>query len=70
MIDLTKEFVLQGGTHLFLDEVHKYPNWSREIDKKIIQLTVEETQLLIDAIASTIKKNCKLNIKKYGKKKR
>src|SRR5690606_23243483 len=21
----------QGGTHLFLDEVHKYPNWSQEL---------------------------------------
>lgn len=31
LIDLAEEFVLQGGTHLFLDEVHKYPNWSREI---------------------------------------
>lgn len=31
LIDLAKEFVLRGGTHLFLDEVHKYPNWSREI---------------------------------------
>ena len=28
---MAKEFVQQGGTHLFLDEVHKYPNWSREI---------------------------------------
>lgn len=31
LIDLAEEFVLQGGTHLFLEEVHKYPNWSREI---------------------------------------
>ncbi|MGJ8745603.1 ATP-binding protein [Polaribacter sp.] len=31
LVDLAEEFVLQGGTHLFLDEVHKYPNWSREI---------------------------------------
>ncbi len=31
LISLAKEFVLQGGTHLFLDEVHKYPNWSREL---------------------------------------
>jgi len=31
LVSLAKEFVLQGGTHLFLDEVHKYPNWSREI---------------------------------------
>lgn len=31
LVDLAEDFVLQGGTHLFLDEVHKYPNWSREI---------------------------------------
>ncbi|AZQ59820.1 AAA family ATPase [Maribacter sp. MJ134] len=31
LIELAKEFVLQGGTHLFLDEVHKYPQWSREL---------------------------------------
>jgi len=24
-------FVKRGGTHLFLDEVHKYPNWSQEL---------------------------------------
>ena len=32
--ELTKvaeEFRLIGGTHLFIDEVHKYPNWSIEI---------------------------------------
>lgn len=28
---LAKEFSDNGGTHLLLDEVHKYPNWSREI---------------------------------------
>jgi len=31
LVDLAKEFVLGGGTHLFLDEVHKYPRWSREL---------------------------------------
>ncbi|MGB3607989.1 ATP-binding protein [Psychroserpens sp.] len=31
LVAFTKEFVLRGGTHLFLDEVHKYPNWSREL---------------------------------------
>ena len=31
LVDLAENFVQQGGTHLFLDEVHKYPNWSREI---------------------------------------
>lgn len=28
---LAKQFVQYGGTHLLLDEVHKYPDWSREI---------------------------------------
>lgn len=28
---LADAFVKRGGRHLFLDEVHKYPNWSREI---------------------------------------
>ena len=31
LYDLADEFVKRGGTHLFLDEVHKYPDWSQEI---------------------------------------
>lgn len=31
LYNLTKQFVQFGGTNLLLDEVHKYPNWSREI---------------------------------------
>ena len=31
LIDLADEFVAKGGKHLFLDEVHKYPNWSTEL---------------------------------------
>lgn len=31
LYDFTDWFVKQGGKHLFLDEVHKYPDWSREI---------------------------------------
>jgi predicted AAA+ superfamily ATPase len=29
--ELIDDFVKRGGTHLFLDEVHKYPNWSQEL---------------------------------------
>lgn len=29
--ELAMDFVKQGGTHLYLDEVHKYPNWSQEL---------------------------------------
>ena len=31
LVDLADEFVKQGGEYLYLDEVHKYPNWSREL---------------------------------------
>lgn len=31
LVALADDFVKQGGRHLFLDEVHKYPNWSQEI---------------------------------------
>ena len=31
LIDLADEFVKDGGTHLFIDEVHKYVGWSREL---------------------------------------
>lgn len=31
LVDLVDDFVKRGGKYLFLDEVHKYPNWSIEI---------------------------------------
>jgi predicted AAA+ superfamily ATPase len=31
LVDLADTFVKQGGRYLFLDEVHKYPDWSRAI---------------------------------------
>ncbi len=31
LMDLAEDFVRHGGTHLFLDEVHKYPLWSQTI---------------------------------------
>ena len=37
LLELAERFVLMGGEHLFLDEVHKYPKWSIEI-KEIIDL--------------------------------
>lgn len=37
LLDLAERFHLMGGEHLFLDEVHKYPTWSKEI-KEIIDL--------------------------------
>lgn len=29
--DLTDSFIKKGGKYLFLDEVHKYPNWAQEL---------------------------------------
>ena len=29
--EFVEQFYLRGGKQLFLDEVHKYPDWSREI---------------------------------------
>lgn len=31
LFDLAEQFYHDGGTHLFIDEVHKYPSWSIEI---------------------------------------
>lgn len=40
LLDLAERFHLMGGRHLFLDEVHKYPSWSKEV-KEIIDLYPE-----------------------------
>ncbi|MCL2246771.1 MAG: AAA family ATPase [Lentimicrobiaceae bacterium] len=31
IFELADEFYMNGGTHLFLDEIHHYPNWTSEI---------------------------------------
>jgi len=31
LVDLADDFVKEGGTHLYIDEAHKYRNWSREL---------------------------------------
>lgn len=31
LIELADSFVKNGGKNLFIDEIHKYPNWSREL---------------------------------------
>ncbi len=37
LLDLAEKFYIRGGKHLFLDEVHKYPTWSKEL-KEITDL--------------------------------
>jgi predicted AAA+ superfamily ATPase len=31
LTDLANEFVKSGGKYLFIDEIHKYPDWSKEL---------------------------------------
>lgn len=31
LVDLADEFVKENGTHLVIDEVHRYPKWSQEL---------------------------------------
>jgi predicted AAA+ superfamily ATPase len=31
LVDFAGDWLKRGGTHLFLDEIHKYPNWSQEL---------------------------------------
>lgn len=31
LVELAEKFASRGGTHLFIDEVYKYENWSKEI---------------------------------------
>ncbi len=31
LVDFVEQFVANGGTYLFLDEVHRYANWAQEI---------------------------------------
>ncbi|MFN0256303.1 AAA family ATPase [Pedobacter ureilyticus] len=47
LYDLAKQFSQYGGTHLLLDEVHKYPNWSREI--KLIYDNFPELNIIFTA---------------------
>lgn len=45
LVDLADEFVKMGGKHLFIDEIHKYDGWSREL-KQIID-NYSELQVVI-----------------------
>ena len=31
LVDFAGDWLKRGGTHLFIDEIHKYPNWSQEL---------------------------------------
>lgn len=31
LVDFADEFIKEGGTHLYIDEIHKYAGWSNEL---------------------------------------
>lgn len=31
LVEVATDFIKEGGTHLYIDEIHKYPNWSTEL---------------------------------------
>lgn len=45
VVELAEAFSARGGKYLFLDEVHKYPNWSREV--KIIYDNFPDLKLVL-----------------------
>ena len=46
IMDLVEQFYRMGGKHLFLDEIHKYPNWSREI-KEAYDLYADDMRIVL-----------------------
>lgn len=46
ILDLAEQFYRIGGKHLFLDEIHKYDNWSREL-KEIYDLYATDMRIVI-----------------------
>ncbi|MDN5215232.1 AAA family ATPase [Fulvivirgaceae bacterium BMA12] len=51
LIDFIKAFRLKGGKYLYIDEVHKYPEWAREIKNvhdlyKDIQITFTGSSII------------------------
>ena len=51
LIDFIKTFRLKGGKYLYIDEVHKYPGWAREIKNvhdlyKDIQITFTGSSII------------------------
>lgn len=45
LVDLADYFVKMGGKHLFIDEIHKYEGWAREV--KQIYDSYEDLQIVI-----------------------
>lgn len=45
LVDLADSFVKMGGKHLFIDEIHKYEGWSREL--KQIYDSYDDLQIVI-----------------------
>jgi predicted AAA+ superfamily ATPase len=45
LFNLATQFHLNGGEYLFIDEIHKYPNWSKEI--KMMYDNLQQLKIII-----------------------
>jgi predicted AAA+ superfamily ATPase len=45
LVELAKKHAQNGGTHLFVDEIHKYQNWSQEL--KNIRDKIKELKVVV-----------------------
>ena len=55
LIDFADEFIKEGGTHLYIDEIHKYAGWSREL-KQIYDMHPSLNLVFTGSSALDIKK--------------
>ncbi len=54
--DLAEKFVKRGGKHLFIDEIHKYPNWREEL-KQVLNKYVDLRIVIIGTAVLDYKDN-------------
>ena len=66
LIDLAEYHYIHGGTHLFIDEVHKYPNWQQEIKNiydsypRLNVVVTGSSMLRLEHALGDLSRRCKL----------
>ena len=66
IIDLAEYHYTHGGTHLFIDEVHKYPNWQQEIKNiydsypRLNLVVTGSSMLRLEHAMGDLSRRCKL----------
>lgn len=55
LVDFADEFIKEGGTHLYIDEIHKYAGWSNEL-KQIYDMHPSQNLIFTGSSVLDIKK--------------